>query len=674
MRYVRSRWLIGGGLLLLAALAAVSVTPGRAEAHGVQVASEPPPNAQLPDPPETIAITFSEPIERSVSTIQVWDQSGRQIAIGALFFDEPQQMGVLMPEELPPGIYTVIWRNLSTIDGHIWSGSFPITILGEGGLEPEGDAFDAATVLGGGASNSPTTLESTARWVVLLGSAVMLGGVAYVLFVVLPAARSVAPATSATLRRLSRTILLVTGAIAAFLVLEGSLLQLIVQADKLGGLGRVDELLTDTRSGRILIARQGLLAIALLAMGLIWRVRDSRAEIPALGLLLAASFGVLLSQSLVSHAAASDGSFWTTSIDLLHLLAAAVWIGALIHIGLAMPRWLDELKGVPRTLFAAESFRRFSVLAAVSVLVLLASGLLSAFVQFTSWDELWDTSYGWSLIAKMAIMAPLLAMATLNAFILQPRVVDAAMHVAGGADDAAPAGAPEAVDRLQRLLSNTVRVEAVLGIAILVSVAVLIQLQAPRGAAEATEQASALVIPTPERDDRDYFQQALESNAFIISLKVEPAQLGQNRFQVFLGAEFGSFGQVLQDGVRLEFQHEDENVPGSRIQLPLAGSGVYALEGANLSLPGEWSVTANIRRRDVDDTRVTFKVTIADPNAAVEDDDGPPGEETLAESEAGSMWQWPFDGKRSYGAIATLAATGAIAAGWLTLRQVRRGG
>ncbi|MCH8994327.1 MAG: copper resistance protein CopC/CopD [Chloroflexi bacterium] len=644
---------LGGGLLsLLVVAAALAFAASRAEAHGVQVVSDPAPNAQLAETPERISVTFSEPIEPAVSTILLWDQSAEQLPLGELEFPSSTEMAVHVPSELPPGIYTAIWRNLSTVDGHTWAGSFTFTILGPGGEVPGG----VAPMLQGLAqlpSNSPSALESAARWVVLLGSAVMLGGAAYVLFVVFPSARVLSSETNAALRELSRTVLLVTAAIGAFLILEGSLLQLIVQAEKLGGLGRVDELLVDTRLGHYLLARQGLLLIAFVMMGVVWRARGERNEIVALGLLLVTSFGIILTQSLVSHAAASDGPFWTTSIDLLHLFAGSLWVGGLIHIGLTMPRWLDELQGAPRTLFAAESFRRFSILAAVSVVLLLASGILSALVQFTSWDELWSTNYGWSLIGKMAVMLPLLAVAALNAFILQPRVVAAGLQVAGGAGDDAGVARQEEVGRLQRLLANTVRAEAVLGIAVLVAVAVLIQLQSPRTAADAAEQAAALSSQSAQQDAEHFdFEEANEVDGLIVLLHIEPAQLGQNEFEVGLGSEFGNIGEVLD--VQLEFSHPDTGEDGSSLPLPLFGSARFLADGSNMSLPGEWTITANIRRRGEDDVRASFTVSISEPAASAVADSG----------ESDSLWQWPFDGGRSTGAIATLAVVGVGAAGW----------
>ncbi|MCI0849599.1 MAG: copper resistance protein CopC, partial [Chloroflexi bacterium] len=132
---------IGAGLLaLLLSATALALSPGKVSAHGVHVASEPPPNAVLEDSPDRIEITFSEPIEPAVSTILLFDQQGQEVTLGAFeSFDDPQTMAVAVPDELESAIYTVIWRNLSTVDGHTWSGSFPFSILGPGGVAPTGE-------------------------------------------------------------------------------------------------------------------------------------------------------------------------------------------------------------------------------------------------------------------------------------------------------------------------------------------------------------------------------------------------------------------------------------------------------------------------------------------------------------------------------------------------------
>jgi copper transport protein len=599
-----------------------------------------------------------------VTTIRLFDQSATEVTLPAPEFSEDDKsMTVEVPDELAPGIYTVIWRNLSTVDGHTWAGSFPFTMLGPGGVVPGGSVSPNLQDLVDLPSNGPSSLDSAARWIVLLGSAVMLGGAAYVMLIVLPATRRLSDETSAQLRRLSRTILITTALIAIFFVLQGSLLQLLSQADKLGGLDKTDELLKDTRSGHYLIARQGLLLAALVSVVFVARLREGVGRIAALGGLLLSSVGVLLTLSLVSHAAASDGSFWTTSTDFLHLFAASLWIGMLVHIGLSMPRWLDDLRGVPRTLFAAESFRRFSLIAATSVAVLLASGVVSTLVQFTAWSELWDTSYGWSLIAKVVLMLPLLAVAGLNAFVLGRRVEVVGLQMAGGAVD--DSNALEPVERLQRLLANTVRVEAILAAAVLVSVAVLTQLEPPRAEAEAQDLSAPANVPSaPAPIDRGYIQENAEVEGLIMVLRITPGDVGQNTFELGLGSEFGAIGEVTD--VQLDFNNAETGQ--SRLELPLTGSARFSTDAANLSLPGDWTVTAIVRRRGEDDVSASFEIPIGKtesdtPNASAADD-------------SSSIWDWPFEGPRSVGAIAAvvfglLAASGVGVWQYRELRESR---
>jgi copper transport protein len=628
--------------------------PGRVAAHGVQISSEPAANAQLPEPPTSISVQFSEPIEPSVTTIQLWDTSPAEIPISAAQFPADDTIAATIPSRLPMGIYTVIWRNLSTVDGHTWAGSYSFMVLGPNGEVPQGSIPTELQELAQAPSANPSTLDTVARWIVLLGTAVALGGTAYVLFVVLPAAHAVGGDAAARVRDLSVRVVLVTATIAVFLVFQGSLIQVLLQADKLGGLGKADELLTDTRLGKYLLARQALLLVTLGAVTFARFSTRSRMLTPALVLLFIAAFGVLFTQPMVSHAAGSDGAFWKIGADLLHALSASLWIGGLVHIGLAMPRWLDDLKGAPRTLFAAESFRRFSVLAAFSVLVIMVSGVLSALAQFTSFEQLWDTTYGWALVGKMAAMIPLLMVAGLNAFILQPRVVRAGQQIRGAAIDTDDR---EPVASLQRLLANAVRLEAALGIAVLVAVGVLTQIEPARAVAAAKAAApSGPVTADPATRERGYFLDAAQSGGLVISLQIDPAFVGLNEFEVGVGSEFGGVGEI--DGVRLNFNHEDPAIGPSELELPLSGSAKFSAQAANLSLPGTWKIDATVRRLEEDDIRVSFTVPV-----------------TAASTSESSIWDWPFDDARSTGAIVALAVGGVGVVGvsaWQLLALRRR--
>jgi copper transport protein len=81
----------------------------------------------------------------------------------------------------------------------------------------------------------------------------------------------------------------------------------------------------------------------------------------------------------------------------LHVLTAGLWVGGLIVLSLVLPGLAQ--RDVLATL------ARFGRIAAVSVAVLLVTGLYSAGRQVASLDALLSTTYGWSLAGKLALLA-----------------------------------------------------------------------------------------------------------------------------------------------------------------------------------------------------------------------------------------------------------------------------
>ena len=180
-----------------------------------------------------------------------------------------------------------------------------------------------------------------------------------------------------------------------------------------------------------------------------------------------------------------------------------------------------------------------------------------------------------------------------------------------------------------------------------------------RTATEAEELAAIAQAAAEQPIVPDYYRDSIEADGLIVALQIEPGQAGENSFAVGMGAEFGSIGEILD--IHLEFEHGD--LPESEVDLQLTGSAFYAAEGANLSRSGEWNVTVHIVRRGVEeDWEETFRVPIADPSESDEATEGEPE----------SIWQWPYEGGRSTGAIAVLAVAAAGVAGWGGLRLRRR--
>ena len=579
-------------LAMIAAVAVLAVLPAaRAEAHALAVSSDPAPNSKLKASPKTIDITFSEAIEPSVSTIQLWDQTGKQVELPkpTFYSDDPKRMSVDVPVTLAEGIYTVIWRNLSKVDGHTWPGSFPFTVLGPNGEEPGGVAATISNI-GGGKSDTPSMLDTTARWSVLVAVSVLVGGILFSLGVMRPCLRFLSPGDARRTWATSRAVLLVSSVTACLLVIEGTLVQIALKAQDFGGLHSADTILLHTRLGKYLLARLGLTLLALALLAVAARMRDTRASIAALWGVFVASIGLVLTHALVGHAASGDGAVTGVAIDFLHLLAVSIWLGSLFHMVFTLPRWLELLRAGSRTVFVAYVFRRFSGMATLAVGLLLASGVLSAALQAPSWSALWDSNWGRALDAKLGLTLVLLAIGGVNAYLLRPQ---GGRCGAGGAQRAGGRAQAGAGLRRGRAVAAAAAAD-----------------DDPRGGddggggagggggADSAAVAARRVAGGGVRGRDQYRRHCAEGvrpdargRHDAALLRRRAGAVGENDFTLGLGAEFGGTPEVIQ--ARLQFDREGDTatVGQSRLVLTNAsatpGQVLYKGSGANLSLPGK---------------------------------------------------------------------------------------
>ena len=102
--------------------------------------------------------------------------------------------------------------------------------------------------------------------------------------------------------------------------------------------------------------------------------------------------------------------------------------------------------------------------------------MFNSFVQMPEIEALWNTSYGRVLLVKLALIVPMLGVAGINAWYLKPRLVAAADELYGSAS-----GAPvrpeqqSTLERLRAALPRTTAIEFTIGVAVLVSVSILVQ-------------------------------------------------------------------------------------------------------------------------------------------------------------------------------------------------------
>jgi putative copper resistance protein D len=205
--------------------------------------------------------------------------------------------------------------------------------------------------------------------------------------------------------------------------------------------------------------------------GLVWEIRMVLAVIlaaclacdrfaPANWLALAAAICLTAAIAWTGHAGSTAGELGKLHLtaDVLHLTAAAAWIGGLVPL-VVLLAGVRRVQAVARPSLAWEATRRFSMLGVISVATLLTTGIVNAWILVGSFDALVITEYGRLLILKLVVFAIILAFAAVNRFWLTPRL-------------ATPSGNELPLAALRELTRNGV-IEIALGFAIFAIVGML---------------------------------------------------------------------------------------------------------------------------------------------------------------------------------------------------------
>ena len=110
----------------------------------------------------------------------------------------------------------------------------------------------------------------------------------------------------------------------------------------------------------------------------------------------------------VSH---PDNVIPLVTVSVLHQVSASVWAGGLLHLTFLRPVLRSSRRGM--CLWPA-LVARFSLLAALSVVMLVSAGLSLSLHYVGDWQRLIGTSYGAMVITKAALLAFALCFGALN--------------------------------------------------------------------------------------------------------------------------------------------------------------------------------------------------------------------------------------------------------------------
>jgi len=261
-------------------------------------------------------------------------------------------------------------------------------------------------------------------------------------------------------------------AVACLLGAAAGIGWLLAEAQTIGGtwtaLGAV---IVSTRFGAVGALRVALLALAALTA---WAGRRAGSPWGTLGVLTGAA---VLSFVWSGHGTAGAGPLrgLHTIADALHLVCAAIWIGALLMLSAVGVRAVAVRS--PQSSHALWlALSRFSGIGPGLIGLLAVTGFVNSWILLgpAPWAALQRSLYGWVLIAKLALFALMLGLGWRHRYRSSPALARVLSAGAGAGAGAAQAGEP-----VLDCLRATLLIETLLAFLVLAAVAVLGNLEPP---------------------------------------------------------------------------------------------------------------------------------------------------------------------------------------------------
>jgi copper transport protein len=544
---------------LLAAFVASLALPGAAWAHAALLRTVPVASATVNAPPHEVALTYDEAVEPRFAIVSVTDAAGRQETTGPPRRSPTNPDTLLIPvKRVAEGWYLVYWRAIS-VDGHPVRGAFTFAVGPNAGPAPQ---FPVPST----SESAATPRLVTARWVVFLSVMAAIGLLALRLGIARPLVRRV---SGARLRAVSIAFFIS----AAVGLVAIPFYTLLATADfalrPITDVGALVPLLDVSAFGRGYLDLELCFALfAAAAAVALWvdkpdRAQRSIAELLATGGAALAAAAVLVVPGSAGHAAQTSPRGLSVFLDWAHLLSGSLWIGGLAGL---LVLW-RSLPATVRTAGLGVVVPRFSNVAFVSVLVLIASGTGAAIVHMPTLASMWQTSYGQAMLVKIGLLLAAMALAAVNLLRTKQRLADTRPEVGASA---------------ARLLRRLVSGEVVLVAAAILAAAVLSSLPPPSKALATVGNASADVGPGP-------IASVVEKSGYELRFHVAPNKAAvPNAFSVQITRN-GT--PVRHAAVLLTFAMLDMEMPNQEFHLSETSPGVYGDEKPALVMVGHWGLT-----------------------------------------------------------------------------------
>jgi putative copper resistance protein D len=356
---------------------------------------------------------------------------------------------------------------------------------------------------------------------------------------------------------------------AAWLVLTAAGMSGLPAAQVFGD-GVLWTVLSQTTFGRAWLARFALACALAATLPALLSPRDRQSlwlEITAV--ILAAAFAGALAWSGHAAGGLGDEAVVHPAADVLHLIAAAAWVGALLPLIVLLAAASGGADDASLSM-ARTATTRFSILGIVSVGTLLVTGIVNTYYLAGSVPALLHTDYGRLLLIKIALFLAMVAIATVNRFRLTPRLLQQNNITASR-------GA------LRRLRRNAA-IEVLAGAMVIAIVAALGTM--PPAIHAAHQHPTYGAVPADAAFVHIHLVEGMAD------VTIQPGRTGRARATIRLWDEDFEALEARQVSVTLTAP----GATGKPTTLPAVQrrDGAWQVDGIALSEPGNWTVSVDV--------------------------------------------------------------------------------
>ncbi|MCL4559830.1 MAG: copper resistance protein CopC [Chloroflexi bacterium] len=576
-------------LATLAIIILATTLPGTVSAHAEVIRSYPPDNSVVKQAPKQVQLWYSEAVAVNFITIQILDIQGQTVPTTSHRDNTDPTLVVIDLPTLGSGLYSIKWKVLSAQDGHFAQG---LIVFGVG----EGiNLTNGATRQ----TEQPVNwIGSLFRWILYIGLSGLIGSLLVILLVVQKGPNQIEETSLSELRYSARQRLWRWAGWMACLALIAGFAQLaqqvfdsispfVVNTSTLTAIGQISA----TPWGYAWQARQ-LLLVGILVL-ITWngqREQTGKSTLwRSVGILLCLLL-VIVSLTLTGHAAVVSTPVIAVIVDSFHLFAISLWVGGVVALAVGLVpivgnQAMDIYETEPGQRLLRQYFGAYSRFAAVSVGIVIGTGIFSSAQQVYSPDALIETFYGRTLVFKILLVGIVGLAGLTNSLILHPALASVPGRILRK---------PEGWTLLPlRNLPTIIRIEAILGLVVL----------ALSGLLTSNPPAYGIEFQSAAVNQPDQGSKLIGD--LLINLSIKPNHPGQNLFYITaVSSRRPAPAEVLRVIVRMRYQEQDLGQQEAIVEP--TGNDDYRFGSNNLSLPGRWAIDVVVRRKGVPDITATF--------------------------------------------------------------------